>query len=194
MRMSSEKRTIWIIVKDGEVMSDLKRFQFNCVDGVEEEDKVYEKTKFLEDLAEQLGLSGFEKTSVLKLRNGRGSLIPLSRRTPENTVTSKTSPRRIDVPSYNETYQRKLTTFTKRISRLEETLPQLSLLRDAKLSAEVKTLGTGLMFLNSNSRCGLKTSEADSRQWKGMFTLNILFVVTSKLHTRSTGRCMIEGD
>lgn len=29
-------------------MSDLKRFQFNCVDGVEEEDKVYEKTKFLE--------------------------------------------------------------------------------------------------------------------------------------------------
>lgn len=28
-------------------MSDLKRFQFNCVDGVEEEDKVYEKTKFL---------------------------------------------------------------------------------------------------------------------------------------------------
>ena len=30
------------------VMSDLKRFQFNCVDGVEEEDKVYEKTKFLQ--------------------------------------------------------------------------------------------------------------------------------------------------
>lgn len=182
MRMSSEKRTIWIIVKDGEVMSDLKRFQFNCVDGVEEEDKVYEKTKFLEDLAEQLGLSEFEKTSVLKLRNGRGSLIPLSRRTPENTVTSpyilevcrryssvKPSPRRIDVPSYNETYQRKLTIFTKRISRLEETLPQLSLLRDAKLSAEVKTLEQRLMFLNS------KLQEADSRQWKGMFTKHPLW-------------------
>lgn len=30
--------------------SDLKRFQFNCVEGVEEEDKVYEKAKFLEVL------------------------------------------------------------------------------------------------------------------------------------------------
>ena len=36
-------------------MSDLKRFQFNCVDGVEEEDKVYEKTKFLEVNEQGLG-------------------------------------------------------------------------------------------------------------------------------------------
>lgn len=30
------------------VTSDLKKFQFNCEEAVEEEDKVYEKAKFLE--------------------------------------------------------------------------------------------------------------------------------------------------
>ena len=46
-------------------MSDLKRFQFNCVDGVEEEDKVYEKTKFLEVNEQGLGkISAQSHTSL----------------------------------------------------------------------------------------------------------------------------------
>ncbi|XP_020617524.1 uncharacterized protein LOC110055475, partial [Orbicella faveolata] len=182
MRMSSEKRTLWVIVRVGDVTSDLKRFQFNCAEDVEEEDKVYEKAKFLEALTKQLGLSAVGKTNVLKLRNARGSLIPLSRRTPENTVTSpyilevcerhssvKPIPRRVDVACYNETYQRKLEMFTKRISKLEDTVPKLSLLRDAKLSAEMKDLEVRLQFLHS------KLKEADSRQWKGMFTKHPLW-------------------
>lgn len=180
--MSSEKRTLWVIVRVGDVKSDVKRFQFNCEEDVEEKDKVYEKAKFLEALTKQLGLSAVGKANVLKLRNARGSLIPLSRRTPENTVTSpytlevcerhssvKPIPRRVDVASYNETYQRKLETFTKRISKLEDTVPKLSLLRDAKLSADMKDLEVRLQFLHS------KLKEADSRQWKGMFTKHPLW-------------------
>ncbi|KAM7426010.1 hypothetical protein ABFA07_011551 [Porites harrisoni] len=180
MRMSNEKRTLWIIVRIGDEVSDLKQFQFT--EATEEEDETYAKAEFLEALVEQLDISVKEKGNVLKLRNGRGSLIPLSRRTPENTVTSpyvlevckrhssvKPSPRRADVPSYNETYKRKLQLFGKRISKLEETIPKLSHLRDAKLSSEMKHLEQRLSFLNS------KLQEAESRQWKGMFTKHPLW-------------------
>lgn len=181
MRMSSDQRTLWIIVKDGEDASDLKQFQFDSEEVLDEEGSRNSKAKFLEALAEQLGLSAFEKGSIMKLRNGRGSLIPLSRWTPENTVTSpyilevcerhssvKPSPRKV-VPSYNEAYQRKLNLFGKRISKLEDTIPQLSHLRNARVSAEVKDLEERLRFLNA------KLEEADSRQWKGMFTKHPLW-------------------
>lgn len=183
--MSNENRTFWVIVRNGEEVSDLKRFQFNAEEGNFEEEcdhEAYAKAKFLEALVEQLGISVAEKGNVLKLRNGRGSFIPLSRRTPENTVTSpytlevckrhssvKPTPRQVGLPTYNETYKRKLLLFGKRISKLEDTVPKLSRLRDAKLSAEMKHLEERLSFLNS------KLKEADSRQWKGMFTKHPLW-------------------
>ncbi|XP_068703373.1 uncharacterized protein [Montipora capricornis] len=181
MSMSSDKKTLWIIVRDGQDVSDLKQLQFHYEEAVDEQGSRNSKAKFLEALAEQLGVSVFEKGNILKLRNGRGSLIPLSRRTPENTVTSpyilevcerhssvNPTPRKV-FPSYNEAYQRKLKLFSKRISKLEDTMPKLSNLRDARVSAAVKDLEERLRFLNS------KLEEADSRQWKGMFTKHPLW-------------------
>jgi len=170
----TDKQCVWLIVKEGGVVSDLKRFDYSKKSQLENKDE--DKELFVQNLQQQLGFSEDVKNKVLKLRNGRGSLVPLSRSMPTNTITSpyslevcekfssvKPDQKQIKIPTYSETVNRKIENFTKRLEKLEGTVPDLPDRRKAKLDAEMRDLERRLNFLDS------KLKEAESHRWKGMF-------------------------
>ncbi|XP_031573808.1 uncharacterized protein LOC116307674 [Actinia tenebrosa] len=168
-----ETKRFWIIVREDKIVSDIKevtipakREIFNYSD---------DRRLLLKSLCAQLGIS-YKDDKVLKLRNGRSSLVPISRSLSPNTVTSpfilevcethktvKPGLKQIVIPSHSEICQKKKETLSKRIERLEKIIPDLPLLRKAKLANEMKDVEARLSFLNERMK------EAETQQWKGMF-------------------------
>ncbi|KAG5831246.1 phenazine biosynthesis-like domain-containing protein isoform X1 [Anguilla anguilla] len=113
---------------------------------------------------------------ILKVRNSRGSLIPLNSSIPAN---SKHAPYVLEVvkifqhvvprPCINDTtvinksMKTRLQSIVRRIERLEELVPQIKLRRHEKVNQEIKLLSQKLVFLNKRMQM------ADSHCWSGMF-------------------------
>ncbi|KAG7462943.1 hypothetical protein MATL_G00190120 [Megalops atlanticus] len=113
---------------------------------------------------------------ILKIRNNRGSLIPLNSSIP---VNSKHTPYVLEVVKFfqhvvprpriiatsviNRSMKTRLQSIVKRIERLEELVPQIKLRHREKINQEIKLLSQKLIFLNKRMQM------ADSHCWRGMF-------------------------
>ncbi|XP_060574696.1 uncharacterized protein LOC132732316 [Ruditapes philippinarum] len=122
------------------------------------------------------------KNIVLKLRNQRGSLIPITWNVSANSSSRpyvlevvkvhqniQAQPRSIKIKNYNETTREKLTEITKRIEKLEAAAPDLKQRRNDKINREMKEVEQMLEFL------GKRLKDAENVNWKGMFKKNPLW-------------------
>ncbi|XP_075895019.1 uncharacterized protein LOC142896941 [Nelusetta ayraudi] len=111
---------------------------------------------------------------ILKIRNHRGCLIPLSTSFPANSkhmpyVLEVTrifqhvcpKPRTIPMTVINKSMKTRLQSIVRRIQKLEGLLPEIKLRRNEKLVQEVECLNQKLSFLHKRMQV------ADSRNWKG---------------------------
>ncbi|XP_067901898.1 uncharacterized protein si:zfos-1056e6.1 [Heterodontus francisci] len=120
---------------------------------------------------------GIEDTTlVLKLRNSRGSLVPING---DVNVNSKESPYILEVAKLsqhvvpkprtdamtviNKGLKNRLQSIMKKIERIEELAPEIKMRRQDKLNEEIELLNQKLRFLNQRMQI------ADSHSWKGMF-------------------------
>ncbi|KAI1894615.1 hypothetical protein AGOR_G00117590 [Albula goreensis] len=113
---------------------------------------------------------------TLKIRNNRGSLIPINSGIP---VNSKHTPYVLEVvkifqhvvprprinatTAINKSMKTRLYSILRRIERLEELVPQIKLRHHEKMNQEIKQLNQKLVFLNKRMQM------ADSYCWRGMF-------------------------
>lgn len=128
----------------------------------------------------QIFINTFRLTSpnlILKIRNHRGSLIPLNGSIPANNkhkpyvleVTNSfqhvvVKARTIPMSVINKSMKTRLQTTDRRIHRLEDLLPQIKLRHYEKLTQEIESLTQKLNFLHKRMQI------ADSHTWKGMLT------------------------
>nr|XP_057934863.1 uncharacterized protein si:zfos-1056e6.1 [Doryrhamphus excisus] len=126
-------------------------------------------------IAASFGLSSSDV--IFKIRNQRGSLIPLNGSIPANSKHMPyllevakifqhvhPTPKSIPMTVINKSMKTRLHTIDKRIQRLEELLPQIKLRRSEKVTQEIECLNQKLMFLHKRMQV------ADSHTWKGMLT------------------------
>ncbi|EDO40774.1 predicted protein [Nematostella vectensis] len=169
--MKTEHSKLWLLVRQGDVVSDICEVEI-CT---EPQSETNDRQILMEEICNQLSLQ-YNKGKVYKLRNPRGSLIPISRKMPPNTVTSpfileicdqhtsiKPGKKQVQISGYSETYQKKVDNLTKKVERLEAIMPELPCLRQEKLTDEMKGVEARLHFMNS------RMEEAENREWKGMF-------------------------
>ncbi|XP_068174799.1 uncharacterized protein si:zfos-1056e6.1 [Antennarius striatus] len=130
-----------------------------------------EFTKILQIISTAFGL--YSSNIIYKLRNHRGSLIPLnssiaasSKHLPHVLEVSKVfqhvPPKQRTIPS--KSMKIRLQNIEKRIQRLEVILPEIKLKRNEKLNQEIECLNQKLRFLHKRMQV------ADSRSWKGVLT------------------------
>ncbi|XP_077977803.1 uncharacterized protein LOC144433373 [Glandiceps talaboti] len=113
---------------------------------------------------------------VLKLRNSRGSLIPINCHIQPNTKLVpyvlevvkryqhvQPKPKTVNIPNYNDSMRGKLSNIVKRLDKLEELIPELRNTRNEKIKKEMEELNEKMRFLNQ------RMQQAESQKWKGMF-------------------------
>lgn len=123
-----------------------------------------------------------DSSLVLKLRNQRESIIPLSYSIPENTYTKpyileicnryqNVTPfeRTVSVPTYEQVLKRKLRSINSRISKLENFAPTLPDKQAVKIDEEIRDINEKMNVLDR------KLKDADETQWQGMFKRNPLW-------------------
>ncbi|XP_033740196.1 uncharacterized protein LOC117327364 isoform X1 [Pecten maximus] len=116
---------------------------------------------------------------VLKLRNHRGSLMPISCNIASNSKSVpyslevvhkyqnvKPKARSVKRDRYNETMKRKITEILARIEKLENATPELRERQNKIITTEMEELEKKLGFLTK------RFHEADNTTWKGMFKKN----------------------
>ncbi|KAH3735755.1 uncharacterized protein LOC127851174 [Dreissena polymorpha] len=119
---------------------------------------------------------------VLKLRNHRGSIIPITWNVSANSSARpyvlevvkihqniKAQPRSVKIRSYNDTVKEKLTDITQRIEKLEGEAPALKEKRSDKIDNDMKKVEQMLVFLEK------RMQDAENVSWKGMFKKNPLW-------------------
>ncbi|XP_067242870.1 uncharacterized protein si:zfos-1056e6.1 isoform X2 [Chanodichthys erythropterus] len=124
-------------------------------------------------LAHTFRLDTSQKT--LKMRNNRGSLIPLnccilpnSKQMPyvlevaKNYQHGNPRPRSIPMTVFNKTVKSRLQSIVKQIERLEELLPQIKLKHHEKMTKDIELLNQKLVFLHK------RMQTAESYCWEGM--------------------------
>ncbi|XP_052808500.1 uncharacterized protein LOC128237208 [Mya arenaria] len=122
------------------------------------------------------------KNVVYKLRNHRGSLVPLTWNLAANSSSRpylleivrvhqniKPKPRSITIKSVNDTVKEKLTDIMSRIEKLENASPALKEKRNDKIDMEMKKVEQTLEFLDR------RMHDAENVSWKGMFKKNPLW-------------------
>ncbi|XP_033636037.1 uncharacterized protein LOC117297022 [Asterias rubens] len=113
---------------------------------------------------------------VLKLRNSRGSLIPVNSHIVPNSKfmpytlevvqryqNVKPMPRSVKLNGFSDVTRVRLQKIIKRIEQLEENVPELRNRREDKITKEMDYLNEKMRFLNK------RMQEAESLKWKGMF-------------------------
>lgn len=164
-------KTIWVIVRDENDAKEVKiSSEPECLKSYKEDRRI-----LLQSLCSQLGIL-YSPDKVYKFRNGRGSLVVLSRSMTPNTVTSpfildvceiqkteKPGQKQVVIVVNSKTCQRKFEGMANRVERLENMIPDLPMLREEKLTNEMKDVESRLSFLNERMK------EAESQEWKGMF-------------------------
>jgi len=123
-----------------------------------------------------------QENQVVKMRNHRGCLIPISNNLPANApkkayvlevcrlynaVTPR--PRTVSLPTYQQLLRRRLHNIDERLLKLEQTVPRLPTMRKEALLKDIKDLSMKMEFLNQ------KIQVVDDFQWKGMFERNPLW-------------------
>ncbi|TRY64471.1 hypothetical protein DNTS_017154 [Danionella cerebrum] len=124
-------------------------------------------------LAHSFRFDASQKT--LKVRNNRGSLIPLNSSMPPNSKQMpyllevaknyqhvNPRPRSIPLTVLNNTMKLRLQSILKRIERLEELSPQIKLQRQEKMTKDIELLNQKLTFLHR------RMQTAESYSWEGM--------------------------
>eukprot|EP00794_Sanderia_malayensis_P007421 gene7421-8241_t len=119
---------------------------------------------------------------VVKLRNFRESLVPINSLLAQNSPSwpytlevcqlysqVKPRPRTVSLPTYQNVLRRRLQNIEYRLSKLEETLPELPEIQGNKLKQDCTDLESKMDFLIS------RIKEAEDFQWKGMFQRNPLW-------------------
>ncbi|XP_050392986.2 uncharacterized protein LOC126811423 [Patella vulgata] len=142
------------------------------------EDDIGEEIR--QKIRSDLGLD--DQGLIIKVRNERGSLIPINKRLESNSQENpykleivrrhqNIAPlsRSVKLESYNETMKLKLVDIITRIEKLESSCPQLQSKRDEKVHAELEDIDRKLNFLNK------RIAEADDANWTGMFRKNPLW-------------------
>ncbi|XP_013389911.1 uncharacterized protein LOC106158461 [Lingula anatina] len=170
---SSKSKKVWI---------QLRRFDLEDEEHSQKIDKL--NSVYLADdmdsdfvkivIREAFGL--FDTGVVMKLRNHRGSLIPINSALQPNSKSVpyvleifrvyqniKPLPRSIRMPGAHESVRKSLNSILQRIENVENATPELKQKRDAKLAAELEDLDRKLVFLNK------RLDEASGVSWKGMF-------------------------
>ncbi|KAK7148147.1 hypothetical protein R3I93_012458 [Phoxinus phoxinus] len=110
---------------------------------------------------------------TLKMRNNRGSLIPLNCCMPPNSKQmpyilevaknyQHVNPRPRSIPIFNKTLKSRLQNVVKLIERLEELLPEIKLKHHEKMTKDIELLNQKLVFLHKR----MQTSEC--YRWEGM--------------------------
>ncbi|NP_001315034.1 uncharacterized protein LOC107988029 [Danio rerio] len=112
---------------------------------------------------------------TLKIRNNRGSLIPLNCCMPPNSKHMpyvlevvknyqhvKPRARRIPMTVINKTLKLREQSIVKRIERLEELLPEIKLKNHEKMTKDIELLNQKLVFLHKRMQM------AESYCWEGM--------------------------
>ena len=123
-----------------------------------------------------------DDTLVLKLRNNRGSVIPISGDLQANTQKRpyilevchryqnyKPVPRTASIPTYEEVLKRKLQNINNRLNKVEDFIPQLPQKQSKRIEEEIKELNDKMNVLDR------RINDADKSQWKGMFQRNPLW-------------------
>ncbi|XP_038079415.1 uncharacterized protein LOC119746510 [Patiria miniata] len=117
-----------------------------------------------------------EDTLVLKLRNSRGSLIPINSHVTSNSKFMpytlevvqryqhvKPLPRTVKLNGFSEVTKVRLQKIMRRIQQLEQTVPELRNRREDKITQEMEELNEKMRFLNK------RMQDAEGHKWKGMF-------------------------
>ncbi|XP_077103154.1 uncharacterized protein LOC143754503 [Siphateles boraxobius] len=110
---------------------------------------------------------------TLKMRNNRGSLIPLNCCMPPNSKEmpyvlevaknyQHVNPRPRSIPIFIKTLKSRLQNIVKQIERLEELLPQIKLRHHEKMTKDIELLNQQLVFLHKR----MQMSECYC--WEGM--------------------------
>ncbi|XP_033112685.1 uncharacterized protein LOC117113462 isoform X2 [Anneissia japonica] len=176
MATEGKERRCWIIVhrqdlEDDDKVTEVDENQppvavlFSIMDSSAEVKRAFRKASNVDN--EQL---------IIKLRNKRGSVIPINGFVAPNTKHMpyevqvvrrhqhvKPKPRSVKLPGYNVALKDRLENMTKRIEALECYLPELRNKRQDKIDKEVTEINEKMKFLNK------RMSEAERLQWKGMF-------------------------
>ncbi|XP_069135271.1 uncharacterized protein [Argopecten irradians] len=119
---------------------------------------------------------------VLKLRNHRGSLMPINCNIASNSKSVpyslevvhkyqnvKPKARSVKRDRYNETMKKKIAEILDRIEKLENATPELRQRQNKIITTEMEELEKKLGFLTK------RFHEADNTTWKGMFKKNPLW-------------------
>nr|XP_022288173.1 uncharacterized protein LOC111100510 isoform X2 [Crassostrea virginica] len=121
-----------------------------------------------------------EEGVVFKLRNHRGSLIPIKKNIPVNSnpyilevvrVHQNVTPKAksVKISNQTETMKKRIEDILKRVENIESVTPGLDLRRTERVDTEIKELENKLVFLQK------RLNEAEVTQWKGMFRKNPLW-------------------
>lgn len=143
------------------------------------DDKVSEVTQIIRD---KLGINSSD--IILRLRNYRGSLIPLNGKVTQLSNTHsrplmlevvrhfqsvQPNPISFELTQYTEPLTRKLKDVEDRISLLEDSVGNLHENRKDKVHQEISKLENTVNFLRK------RIEEAESIEWNGMFVKNPLW-------------------
>ncbi|XP_022107215.1 uncharacterized protein LOC110988206 [Acanthaster planci] len=117
-----------------------------------------------------------DETLVLKLRNSRGSLIPINSHVTSNSKFMpytlevvqryqhiKPMPRSVKLNGFSEITKVRLQKIMRRLEQLERSVPELRNRREEKIKQEMEELNEKMKFLNK------RMQEAEGHKWKGMF-------------------------
>ncbi|XP_056015428.1 uncharacterized protein LOC125677117 [Ostrea edulis] len=123
-----------------------------------------------------------EKGVVFKLRNHRGSLIPIKGNIPINSksvpyilevvkVHQNVTPKAKSVKILNqtETMKKRFEDIMRRVENIESVVPDLDIRRKERVELEIKELENKLVFLQK------RLNEAEISKWRGMFKKNPLW-------------------
>ncbi|XP_071479204.1 uncharacterized protein [Diadema antillarum] len=172
--MSSSLNRVWVIIYRRDLTSDTaadaSKSVPRCVILPQDSSTAEVQEIFRSSLALQ------DENLVLKLRNNRGSLIPMNIHIIPNSkfqpyileVTKryqniKPLKRTVKINGYNEIIKQRLQQIVKRIDKLEEAVPEMKTTREAKITKGVEELNVKMNFLNQ------RMHEAESSKWQGMF-------------------------
>nr|XP_011416285.2 uncharacterized protein LOC105320166 [Crassostrea gigas] len=123
-----------------------------------------------------------EEGVVFKLRNHRGSLIPIKRNIPVNSksvpyilevvkfhqnVTPKA--KSVKISNQTQTMKKRIEDILRRVENIESVTPGLDIRRNERVGTEIRELENKLVFLQR------RLNEAEISQWRGMFRKNPLW-------------------
>ncbi|XP_041462256.1 uncharacterized protein LOC129258526 [Lytechinus pictus] len=172
-RKASSLNRVWVIIHRNDLSSEIEdksKSVPRCVILPQES-----PTPEIQDIF-RVSLALQDENLVMKLRNNRGSLIPINGFITPNSkfqpyvleVTRryqnvKPMKRSVKINGYNDIIKQRLQQIVKRIDKLEQAVPEMKTKREATIAKGMTDLNVKMTFLNT------RMHEAESTKWQGMF-------------------------